>query len=137
MDDIERVASEIVDAAFKLHVRFGPGLLESVYEALLGKELERRGLPVERQKLVSLEWNGMRFERACRVDLLVSSCVVVEVKSVDALIAKHRKQVLTYLRALNLQLGLLINFNEALFKHGVKRVVNNYDGFAPSRLRVN
>ena len=135
-DDLERIAGEIVDAAVKLHIRAGPGLLESVYEKLLGNDLEGRGLVVERQKWISTELDGCRFERAFRVDLLVNKQVVVEVKSVDTLVPAHWKQVLTYLRLMNLRLGFLINFKEAKLKDGLKRVVNRYDGFAGSRLRV-
>jgi iron complex transport system substrate-binding protein len=137
MNDIERTATEIVDAAVKLHIRVGPGLLESVYETLLGKELARRGLPVERQKRISVRLDGIEFDRAFRIDLLVNGCVAVEIKSVDVLAAAHWKQLLTYLRLADLRLGLLINFSEGRLKDGLKRVVNRYDGFGPSRLRVN
>ena len=137
MNDIERTATEIADAAVKLHIRVGPGLLESVYETLLGKELARRGLPVERQKRISVRLDGIEFDRAFRIDLLVNGCVAVEIKSVDVLAAAHWKQLLTYLRLADLRLGLLINFSEGRLKDGLKRVVNRYDGFGPSRLRVN
>ncbi len=134
---IELVAREIVDAAVKLHIRVGPGILESAYEMLLAKELARRDLVVERQKRITVELDGLRFEHAFRIDLLVDGCVAVEVKSVDALAAVHWKQLLTYLRLTDLRLGLLINFSEARLKDGLKRVVNRYDGFGPLRLRVN
>ncbi len=136
-EQIELVAREIVDAAVKLHIRVGPGMLESAYEMLLAKELARRDLFVERQKRITVELDGLRFEHAFRIDLLVDGCVAVEVKSVDALAAVHWKQLLTYLRLTDLRLGLLINFSEARLKDGLKRVVNRYDGFGPSRLRVN
>jgi len=103
------ITAEIVDASYTLHVALGPGLLESVYEAILARDLERRGLRVERQKLVSFEYDGMHFEDALRTDLLVNDSVVVEIKSVERLLPVHPKQVLTYLRLLNLQVGLLIN----------------------------
>ncbi len=137
MNDIERTAREIVDAAVKLHIRVGPGLLESVYETLLGKELARRGLLVERQKRISVRLDGIEFDRAFRIDLLVNGCVAVEIKSVDVLAAVHWKQLLTYLRLADLRLGLLINFSEVRLKDGLKRVANRYDGFGPSRLSVN
>jgi len=138
MDD---VTGQIVDAAYKLHTRLGPGLLESVYEMVLARELERRGLRVERQKAVSFEFDGMRFEDGFRVDLLVEGVVVVELKSVENLAPVHSKQVLTYLRLLNLSVGLLINFGAATLKEGLHRIVNNYTPSATSsaspRLRVN
>ena len=108
--DIEEIAGEIVDAAVGLHMHLGPGLLESAYELLLARELERRGLEVERQKVVPLEFNGIRIEDAFRVDLLVGGCVVVELKSVERLAPVHMKQALTYLRLMDLHLGFLINF---------------------------
>ena len=136
MAEIERIGAEVVDAAVKLHKRLGPGLLESVYKVLLAKELEHRGLSVERERRVSINVDGIVFERAFRVDLLVEGQLVVELKSVDVLLPAHWKQVLTYLKLLDLRLGFLINFGEARLKDGLKRIVNGYDGFAPSRLRV-
>lgn len=131
------ITAEIVDASYTLHVALGPGLLESVYEAILARDLERRGLRVERQKLVSFEYDGMHFEDALRTDLLVNDSVVVEIKSVERLLPVHPKQVLTYLRLLNLQVGLLINFGAPTMKEGLHRIVNGYVPSASSRLRVN
>lgn len=137
MDDIERIASEIADAAVQLHIRVGPGLLESVYDTLLGNALVERGLRVERQKWISANVDGARFSKAFRIDLLVERAVVVEVKSVDVVLPVHWKQVLTYLRLMDLRLGFLINFKEERLKDGLKRLVNRYDGFGRSRaLRV-
>ncbi len=137
--EVDDVTGQIVDAAYKLHVGLGPGLLESVYEIVLAKELQRRGLRVERQKLVSFEFDGMRFEEGFRVDLLVEGVVVVELKSVENLAPVHSKQVLTYLRLLNLPVGLLLNFGAATMKEGLHRIVNNYvpSPSATPRLRVN
>jgi GxxExxY protein len=137
--EIDQITGEVVDAAFKLHTRLGPGLLESVYEIVLARELERRDLTVERQKPVSFEFDGLRFDDAFRVDLLIEECVVVELKSVETLAPVHSKQILTYLRLLNLPVGLLINFGAATMKEGLHRVVNNYQPSpsAPPRLRVN
>ena len=137
--EIDEITGQVVDAAFKLHSRPGPGLLESIYELVLAGELERRGLRVERQKPVSFEFDGLQFEDAFRVDLLLEGCVVVELKSVETLAPVHSKQVLTYLRLLNLPVGLLINFGSATMKEGLHRVVNNYrpSSSAPPRLRVN
>jgi GxxExxY protein len=126
MRDINRITGEVVDASYQLHTRVGPGLLESVYESVLARSLEQRGLVVERQKPISFELDGMRFEEAFRVDLLVEGRVVVELKSVERLTAVHPKQVLTYLRLLNLPIGLLINFGAArLSDGGVQRIVNS------------
>jgi GxxExxY protein len=101
--------------------------------------LERRGLKVERQKPVSFDFDGMRFDDAFRVDLLVEGSVVVELKSVETLAPVHSKQVLTYLRLLHLPVGLLINFGATTIKEGLHRIVNNYifSPSAPPRLRVN
>jgi len=135
--NVEEASGEVVDAAFHIHKDLGPGLLESVYEAILARALEKRGLRVERQKLVVFEFDGMQFDEGLRVDLLVEECLVVELKSVEVLVPVHAKQLLTYLRLLKLPLGLLINFGGATFKEGVKRVVNHHTDFASSRLRVS
>ena len=133
--EIDEITGQIVDAAVKVHMGLGPGLLESVYEVVLAKELERRGLTVQRQKTVSFEFDGIRFEEGFRVDLLVEG-VVVELKSVEKLAPVHSKQVLTYLRLLNLPVGLLLNFGAATLKEGLHRIVNNYVPF-PLLLRVS
>ena len=125
---IEDVGKAVVDAALKLHRRIGPGLLESVYEILLAQELARRGFTVERQKPVTIDIDGLRFDDAFKVDLLVEGLVVVEVKSMDRFVAAHWKQVLTYLRLLHLPLGYLLNFGGGTMKEGLQRVVNDYDG---------
>ena len=135
--NIEELSAVVVDAAFHLHKDLGPGLLEAVYEVVLAKSLERRGLLVERQKSVSFEYEGMLFDEGLRIDLLVNGLLVVELKSVEILAPVHFKQVLTYLRLMNLPLGLLINFGYATFKDGCKRIVNNHTALASSRLHVN
>ena len=104
--DIDEITGEIVDAAYQVHTRMGPGLLESVYAVVMARALERRGLKVERNKTVTFEFDGMRFERGLRVDLLVEDRVVVELKSVEISAPVHAKQVLTYLRLLKLPVGL-------------------------------
>ena len=134
---LDDITGEIIDAALKLHTRLGPGLLESVYEAVLARDLERRGLAVERQKMVAFEFDGMRFEEGLRLDLLVDGLVVVELKSVERLAPVHAKQVRTYLRLLDLEVGLLVNFGAATLKEGLQRIVNNHVPSASSRLRVN
>ncbi len=134
---VEELSAEVVDAAYHLHVELGPGLLESVYEAVLCRVLEQRGLTVERQKPVPIVYAGLHFDEGFRADLLVDSRLLVELKSVESLQPVHGKQVLTYLRLLNPPLGLLINFGAPTFKEGVRRIVNNHTDRAGSRLRIN
>ncbi len=129
---IEAVAADVVHEAVGLHIRFGPGMLESTYKALLANALLRRGYLVEREKAVHLEHEGVRIAAALHVDLLVARSVVVEVKSVERLPAVAFKQVVTYLRLLELPLGLLINFGELTLKQGLHRVLNAYPPSPPS-----
>jgi len=116
--DLDEISGFVVDAAFKLHTGIGPGLLESVYQAVLSRELTRRGLQIVSESFVTFEYDGLRFDKALRIDLLVEGQLVVELKSVEELAPVHFKQVLTYLRLLNLQVGLLINFGAPTFKEG-------------------
>ena len=122
--DENAISKVIVDAAFKIHCTLGPGLLESVYEAVLASELSKQGLTVGRQQAIDIRYKDMVFEDSFRADIVVNGLVIVEIKSVEKLLAVHPKQLLTYLRLTRLKLGLLINFNEALLKDGIKRVVN-------------
>jgi GxxExxY protein len=122
------IAKHIVDAALKIHKRFGPGLLESVYEAVLAAELVRRGLRVKRQQPIPVVYEDVRLEIGFRADLIVEDKVIVEIKSVEAIAPVHYKQVLTYLKVTDKRLGLLINFNVELIKDGIKRVVNGVEG---------
>jgi GxxExxY protein len=135
--DIDEITGIIVDAAYQLHFRLGPGLLESVYEIVLEKELQKRGLKVERQKWISFEFDGMLIENAFRLDLFIEDKVVVELKSVEVLFPVHPKQVLTYLKILNLPVGLLINFGAPTMKEGLHRIVNHYKPSPSSPLRIN
>lgn len=121
------VARDVVDAAYQIHREIGPGLLESVYEALLAHELRLRGRKVEAQAGMPVEYPGVRFDLAFRADLIVDDVLIVELKSVEQLIPVHGKQLLTYLRVSGRKLGLLINFGVCLFKDGVKRVVNGLE----------
>jgi GxxExxY protein len=134
---LDDITGAIVDSAMKIHMELGPGLLESVYEAVLARALERRGLQVERQKPIRFEYDGMIFEEGFRTDLLVDGCVIVELKSVEKLAPVHSKQLLTYLRLMKLPVGLLVNFGAATLKEGLHRVVNNLDSSTSPRLRVN
>jgi iron complex transport system substrate-binding protein len=137
MKELDDITGAIVDEAVKIHRELGPGLLESVYEAVLARALERRGLHVERQKMIRFEYDGMIFDEGFRTDLVVDDRVVVELKSVEKLAPVHSKQLLTYLRLMNLPVGLLINFGGATLKEGLHRIVNNLQPSASSRLRVN
>jgi iron complex transport system substrate-binding protein len=124
MPEINEITGKIVEAAYTLHTRIGPGLLESAYEVMLAQMLERRGLQVERQKPISFEFEGIQINEAFRVDLLVDRRVVVELKSAERLARVHGKQVLTYLRLLDLPVGLLINFGAASLADGLQRILN-------------
>ena len=121
--EINEISGIIVDAAFKIHSTLGPGLLETVYEATLEKELLTRGLRVRRQVPVPIHYE-MTFDEGFRADLIVEDCLVVELKSVEQIHPVHTKQLLTYCRLLDYRLGLLINFGAALIKDGIKRVAN-------------
>lgn len=125
MWEINDITGEIVDAAYRLHSRLGPGLIESAYRLILAQDLETRGLRVEKERQISFEYEGISITNGFRVDLLVESCVVVELKSLEKLAPVHTRQILTYLRLLDLPIGLLINFGAARLGDGLQRVVNN------------
>jgi GxxExxY protein len=135
--DKEELSRIVVDCAYKMHVEIGPGLLESVYEAVLEKLLLERGLKVTRQQSIPVEVMGLSINEGFRADLIVEGILLIELKSVEKLAPVHSKQVLTYLRLLNMPLGLLINFGAATFKEGCKRIVNGEQNFVTSCLRVN
>ena len=137
MVDLEAIAADIIDVSFRLHRDLGPGLLESVYETVLAAKLDRMGYAVRRQMPISFAFEGLTFEAAFKVDLIVEGSLIVEIKSVERLNAAHAKQLLTYLRLADQPLGLLINFGGATLKEGLRRVVNGHTSFASSRLRVN
>jgi GxxExxY protein len=118
------IATIIVDTAFRIHRDIGPGLFESVYERILEAELTKRGLTVHRQKPIPIVYDGIHFEAGFRCDLMVEDKVVVEVKSIESIHPVHKKQVLTYLKFADKRLGLFINFNVALIKDGINRLVN-------------
>ena len=135
--NVEELSAIVVDCGYKLHVEAGPGLLEIVYEVVLARMLTERGIQVKRQVPVPIRLMGMTFEEGFRADLIVEGRLLIELKSVENLLPVHSKQVLTYLRLLNLPLGLLINFGAPTFKEGCKRIVNGSQSFEASRLRVN
>lgn len=134
---LDKVTGEILDACVKLHMALGPGLLESIYEVVLARDLERRGLRVERQKFISFDFDGLHFSDALRVDILVESAVVVELKSLERLLPVHPKQVMTYLRLMDLRVGFLVNFGAPTMKEGLHRIVNKLPPSASPHLRVN
>jgi GxxExxY protein len=121
------IATEIVDAAFRIHTALGPGLLESVYDAVLAYELGRRGLRTARQQPIPVVYEAVRIDTGFRADLIVEDKVIVEIKSVEVLAPVHKKQLLTYLRLADKRLGLLINFHVALIKDGITRIVNGLE----------
>jgi GxxExxY protein len=135
--DIDEITGAILDEALQIHRRLGPGLLESVYEAILARALERRGIAVQRQVPVRLEYDGLSFDEAFRADLIVAERVVIELKSLDSIAPVHAKQLLTYLKLLDLPVGLLINFGSDKLMDGVRRIVNHHVPTAASPLRIN
>jgi GxxExxY protein len=120
-NELARIA---VDAAFQIHTKLGPGLLESVYEVIMAHELRKRGVKTDRQKPVSIEYDELKFDEGFRADLVLDDRVVLELKSVENVLPVHPKQLRTYLRLMKLRLGLLINFNTELIRDGITRVVN-------------
>lgn len=118
------ISKIIVDVAYKIHVALGPGLLESVYEAVMAHDLQKRGLRVGRQVGIPIMYDGVALDEAFRADLIVEDLVIVELKSVEQLHPVHPKQLLTYLKLSKKRLGLLINFNTPLMKDGITRIVN-------------
>ncbi len=124
--DINLITGKILDRSMKIHQDLGPGLLESVYEMILAEKLKNAGLKVEVQKPISFTYDGIEIDNGFRVDLLDEDKVVVELKSVEALSPVHHKQLLTYLKILHLQVGLLINFGAPTLKQGFHRIVNHY-----------
>ena len=120
------IAKQLLDAAFVVHTKLGPGLLESVYEVVLAYELQKSGLTAERQKPTPILYDNIRFDEAFRSDLVVNGKVIAELKSAEALLPVHAKQLLTQLRLSGLKLGPLINFGEAHLKNGIKRAINGH-----------
>ena len=125
MVPINDLSAVVIGCSIKIHKELGPGLLESVYETVLAAALEREGLKVERQVPISIDYDGLSFPAAFRLDLLVDGKLIVEVKSVERLSRAHAKQLLTYLRLAKQPLGLLLNFSEATMKDGIRRLVND------------
>jgi iron complex transport system substrate-binding protein len=132
--DVDELAAIAVDCGFKVHTSLGPGLLESAYEAVLSHSLARRGLSVERQKPIPIRYEGIILDEGFRADLLVERKLLIELKSAERLAPVHAKQLLTYMRLMNLPVGLLMNFGALTFREGVKRIANNHDDAASPRI---
>ena len=124
---INAVSLRIIEAGFEVHKALGPGLLESIYEDCLVIELGSRGLRFERQKAVPVIYKGILAGQPYRLDLVVEECVIVEIKNVERIIPIHQAQLLTYMRLMDINVGLILNFNTVLFKEGIKRMVNAFD----------
>ncbi len=122
-DETERVASEIVDSAFKIHKALGPGLLESVYEVCMARELSKRRLKFQTQVSVPVEYDEIKLDVGFRADIIVEDSIIIELKAVEQLTGLHEAQLLTYMKLTNIRLGLLINFNVPIIKRGIKRLI--------------
>ena len=118
------IGKEVVDAAIAVHRELGPGLLESVYEAILADELSSRGFSVSQQVPIPVVYKNRKFEEGFRADLIVNDLVIIELKSIDSLRAVHKKQLLTYLKLSRKKLGFLLNFGEVVMKSGIVRIAN-------------
>lgn len=126
MRPIDEISGDVIGEAIRIHKELGPGLLESVYETVLEAALLRKGLRVARQVPVDIQYDGMHFAQAFRIDLLVDDRLILEIKSVEKLAKSHAKQLLTYLRLTKQPVGLLLNFSEATMMDGIVRLVNDY-----------
>jgi iron complex transport system substrate-binding protein len=124
--DIDVISGDVIDVALRLHRDLGPGLLESVYETIMAAKLIEMGYEVGRQVSIDIEFEGLRFEGAFKIDLLVDRRLIIEIKSVEKLTAVHAKQLLTYLRLTKQPVGLLLNFGGETLKEGIRRLVNNH-----------
>ncbi len=134
MKDIDAISGDVIDVALRLHRDLGPGLLESVYETILAAKLSAMGYEVARQVAIDIEFEGLRFDGAFKIDLLVDRRLVIEIKSVEKLSAVHAKQLLTYLRLTRQPVGLLLNFGGETLKEGIRRLVNDHQSL---RLRAS
>jgi GxxExxY protein len=123
-EEVEKVVTQIVDSAYKVHLALGPGLLERAYERCLVHELKKRGLSVKTQVSMPIYYDGECLEDMYRIDVLVEDCVIIEIKSIETILPVHKSQVITYLSFSNLRVGFLMNFNTRLFSEGIQRIVN-------------
>lgn len=127
MSKENKIAKLVVDAAYHVHTTLGPGLLESVYEVVLAHEIEKRGLALDRQVSIPIQYEGLVFDEGFRADMVVDGSVIIELKSVESVAPVHKKQLLTYLRLADKRLGLLLNFGAPLIKKGIFRIVNKLE----------
>lgn len=118
------IGSKIVKSSVHIHRSLGPGLLESVYESILCKQLIKEGLFVERQKSIPVVFENEKYDEGFRADLIIENSVIIELKSVENIVPVHKKQLLTYLKLLDLRVGYLLNFGEELMKSGITRIIN-------------
>ena len=123
-EELEQIATELVDAAYRVHTALGPGLLESTYQACLLHELHKRGMGVRCQALLPVRYDGLEIDAGYRVDLLLEEAIIVENKAVKVIAPIHEAQLLTYLKLSGLKLGFLVNWNVPLIKDGIRRIVN-------------
>ena len=131
------IGTMVIETAIAIHRELGPGLLESVYEVVLERELVARGLKVSRQLSIPIIYKGLRFDEGFRADLIVADAVLIELKSTEKVSEAHKKQVQTYLRLTGLKLGYLLNFGEALLKNGITRCVNRLEEAPSAPLRLS
>ena len=134
---VKEVASLAVDCGLQVHKDLGPGLLESAYQTVLAHLFEKKGLFVERQVIVPIQYEGLFINQGFRADLIIEKSLVIELKSVERIAPVHAKQRLTYLRFLNRSVGLLMNFSADKFTGGLRRIVNNHSDTTGSRLRMH
>jgi GxxExxY protein len=134
---VEEIAAIAVDCGLQIHKDLGPGLLESAYETVLAHLLIKRGLEVKTQMIVPIIYDGIKIDQGFRADIIVEAKLLIELKSVERLMPVHGKQVLTYLRFMNLPIGLLMNFSSETFRESLKRIVNNHDQTQSSSLKIH
>jgi iron complex transport system substrate-binding protein len=136
-EEVNSITGKVIECAIEIHRNLGPGLLESVYEAILARKLTQYGFFVQRQVVVPIRYEEMTFDEGFRADLIINSLVCIELKSVEALAPVHSKQLLTYLKLLNLEVGLVINFGAPTIKEGLHRIVNGFKDSSSPRLRAS
>lgn len=135
--DVEELSAIAVDCGLQVHRDLGPGMLESAYEAVLAHLLAKRGLNVERQKVIPIAYDGLIIDPGFRADIVIENKLLIELKAVERLSPVHARQVTTYLKFMNLPVGLLMNFSCEKFSEGLRRLVNNHRETSNSRLSVN
>lgn len=125
-NELNSIATDIVDAVFKVHKEVGPGLLESVYELSLLQEFKLRGIKAESQVSIPLQYKGVELSKDFKIDILVADDIILELKAVETILPVHKAQLISYLKLAEKRLGFLINFNVPLIKDGIQRIANNF-----------